>query len=182
MKHQFSYRFVVALFVLFFVSCSSDLDLNQTKNLRLEPTYVANLVYFDIPANEFVTNGIETSQFIDRSTVDIFNNSFFVNNLINVDLDFEITNTIARAYVLDVKLFNSSGTQLDMISIAVPAYNGAPIRVTQKEVFQGTRLTTLKNTTRIDMTIRMASGIALTETSSGSIKMRSGLTAYFVIQ
>lgn len=183
MKRPLFYRFTGLLFLaLFFCSCSSDLDLNQTKNLRLEPTYVANLVYFDIPANEFVTNGIENSQFIDRSTVDIFNNSFFVNNLIKVDLDFEITNTIARAYVLDVKLFNSSGTQLDMISIAVPAYNGTPISVTQKEVFQGTRLTTLKNTTRIDMTIRMASGIALTETSSGSIKMRSGLTAYFVIQ
>ena len=55
-------------------------------------------------------------------------------------------------------------------------------KVVQKEVFQGIRLTTLKNTTRIDMNIRMASGAPLTETSSGSIKMRSGITAYFVLQ
>lgn len=183
MKRQFCYRvFMILSLALLVVSCSSDLDFNQTKSLRLEPTYLANLVYFDIPANEFVTNRIETSQFIDRSTVDIFNTAFFSNDLVKVDFDFEINNTIARAYTLDVKLFNASGVQLDLISIAVPAYYGAPNSVTQKEVFQGTRLTTLKNTTRIDMTVRMAPGTALTETSSGTIKMRSGLTAYFVIQ
>ena len=183
MKLFFKSQFIVLLFsVLFLFSCSSDLDFNQTKNLRLEPAYVANLVYFDIPAREFVTNGIEVPQFIDRSTVDIFNNSFFVTNLTKVDFDFEITNTIGRAYVLDVRLFNSNGVQLDVISIAIPAYYGAVNVVNQKEVFQGTRLTTLKNTTRIDMTVRMAPGTALTETSSGTIKMRSGLTAYFVIQ
>ena len=183
MKCLLSSRFLGILYLaIFSFSCSSDLDFNQTKNLRLEPTYVANLVYFDIPASEFVTNGIETPQFIDRSTVDIFNNTFFVNDLIKTDLDFEINNTIARAYTLDVKFFNAIGTQLDNISIAVPAYYGATNAVTQKEVFQGARLTTLKNTTRIQMTLRMAAGTALTESSTGTIKMRSGVTAYFVVQ
>ncbi len=183
MKPFFKSQFIVLLFsVLLLFSCSSDLDFNQTKNLRLEPAYVANLVYFDIPAHEFVTNGTETPLFIDQSTVDIFNNTFFVNDLAKVDLDFEINNTIARAYTLDVKLFNVSGIQLDTISIAVPAYYGAANVITQKEVFQGTRLTTLKNTARIEMTLRMASGTALTESSTGTIKMRSGVTAYFVIQ
>lgn len=183
MKCLLSSRFLGILYLaIFSFSCSSDLDFNQTKNLRLEPTYVANLVYFDIPASEFVTNGLETPQFIDRSTVDIFNNTFFVNDLIKTDLDFEINNTIARAYTLDVKLFNAIGSQLDNISIAVPAYYGATNIVTQKEVFQGARLTTLKNTTRIQMTLRMAAGTALTESSTGTIKMRSGVTAYFVIQ
>ena len=183
MKRLPLYRFVGLFFlVLFSCSCSSDLDYEQSKNLQLEPTYVANLLYFDIPAHEFVTNGIETPQFIDRSTIDVFNNSFFVNNLTKVDLDFEITNTITRAYVLDVKSYNATGVLLDVISIAVPAYYGALNKVVQKEVFQGIRLTTLKNTTRIDMTVRMAPGTALTETSSGSIKMRSGITAYFVLQ
>ena len=183
MKRLLNSRFLGILYLgIFSFSCSSDLDFNQTKNLRLEPTYVANLVYFDIPASEFVTNGIETPQFIDRSTVSIFNNTFFVNDLVKTDLDFEINNTIARAYTLDVKLFNAIGSQLDNISIAVPAYYGATNVVTQKEVFQGARLTTLKNTTRIQMTLRMAAGTALTESTTGTIKMRSGITAYFVIQ
>lgn len=183
MKRLLSSRFLVILYLaIFSFSCSSDLDFNQTKNLRLEPAYVTNLVYFDIPANEFVTNGIETPQFIERSTVDIFNKTFFVNDLVKTDLDFEINNTIARAFTLEVKLFNANGTQLDTIIIAVPAYYGASNIVTQKEVFQGTRLTTLKNTTRIQMTLRMAAGTALTESSTGTIKMRSGVTAYFVVQ
>jgi len=115
MKRLLNSRFLGILYLaIFSFSCSSDLDFNQTKNLRLEPTYVANLVYFDIPANEFVTNGIETPQFIDRSTVDIFNNTFFVNDLAKVDLDFEINNTVARAYILDVKLFNTNGVIKDL--------------------------------------------------------------------
>jgi hypothetical protein len=183
MKRLFSSQFLGILYLaIFSFSCSSDLDFNQTKNLRVEPTYIANLMYFDIPANEFVTNGIETAQFIDRSTVAIFNNTFFVNDLVKTDLDFEINNTIARAFTLEVKLFNANGTQLDTIVIAVPAYYGPSNIITQKEVFQGTRLTTLKNTTRIEMTLRMASGTALTESSTGTIKMRSGVTSYFVIQ
>ena len=183
MKPFFKSQFIVLVFsILFLFSCSSDLDFTQTKNLLLEPIYVANLVYFDIPAPEFVTNGVETPQFIDRSTVDIFNNTFLVNDLAKVELDFEINNTIARAYTLDVKLFNASGIQIDTIAIAVPAYYGTANVITQKEVFQGTRLATLKNTTRIEMTLRMAPGTALTETSSGTIKMRSGITAYFVLQ
>ena len=183
MKCRHIFLFLVIMFLgLFSISCSSDLDFNQTKTLKLEPTYIANLVYFDIPANEFVANGVENSQFIDRSTVDIFNSTFFVNDLAKVDLDFEINNTIARAYTLDIKLFNASGIQIDTISIAVPSYYGAPNIITQKEIFQGTRLMTLKNTTRIEMTLQMASGTALTESSPGTIKMRSGITAYFVIQ
>lgn len=183
MKRLLNSRFLGILYLaIFSFSCSSDLDFNQTKNLRLEPTYVANLVYFDIPASEFVTNGIETPQFIDRSTVDIFNNTFFDNDLIKTDLDFEINNTIARAFTLEVKLLNANGIQLDTILITVPAYYGATNIVTQKEVFQGARLTTLKNTTRIQMTLRMAAGTALTESTTGTIKMRSGITAYFVIQ
>lgn len=182
MKPFFTSQFIVLLFsVLFLFSCSSDLDFNQTKNLRLEPTYVVNLVYFDIPANEFVTNGTETPRFIDQSTVDIFNNTFFVNDLVKADLDFEINNTIARAYTLEVKLLDSSGTPLDIILISVPAYTGVSNIIPQKETFQGTRLNILKNTTRIEMSLRMASGTALTESSTGTIKMRSGVTAYFVI-
>ncbi len=173
----------IVLLVIVSFSCSSDLDINQTKNLRLEPTYIANLVYFDIPAHEFVTNGVEHPQFIDRSTVDVFNNTFFVNDLAKVDLDFEINNTIARDYVLEIKLYNVYGAQIDTITISVPAYYGAPNVITQKEVFQGIRLTTLKNTTRIEMVLRMAGATTtLTETSPGTIKMRSGITAYFVIQ
>lgn len=183
MKRLLSSRFLGILYLsIFSISCSSNLDFNQTENLRLEPTYVANLVYFDIPAKEFVTNGVETLQFIDRSTVDIFKNTFFVNNLAKVDLDFEINNTIGRAYLLEVKLFNTIGNQLDTVVIPVPAYIGSINIVNQKEVFQGTRLTTLKNTTRIEMTLRMASGTPLTESSTGTIKMRSGVTAYFIIQ
>jgi hypothetical protein len=172
--------------VLFFflvtqsISCSSDLDFNQTQNLKLAPTYVANLVYFDIPAPEFVTAGSE-NQFFSRFTTDIFNKTFFVNNLNKVDFNFEINNTINRAYLLEVQLLDAKGIRLDSIDISIPAYLGVKNVITQKEIFQGTRLGVLKKTTKIQMALRMLSGAPISESSTGKINLRSGLTAYFEI-
>lgn len=176
-------RWLYIIFIsFFFSSCSSDLDFSQTKNLKLSPVVVANMVYFDIPANEFVTNGIETPQYIDQSTVDIFKNSLFVNDLNKIDMDFEITNTISRSFTMQVKFYDSSSNLLDTILISVPAYLGFPNKITQTELFQTTRLNILKNTTKMQISLKMNAGTTLTETSSGSIKLRSALTAYFVIQ
>jgi hypothetical protein len=180
MNQSFCIRLLYYLLVLLSFSCSSDLDFNQAKNLKLEPTYLANLVYFDIPANEFVTLGTE-NQFYNRYTTDIFNKTFFVNNLNKIDFDFEINNTINRNYSLEVKFVDANGGQLDMIQISVPAYSGVQNRITQKEIFQGTRLSLLKKTTKIEMALRLLPGSALIESSPGSIKLRSGLTAYFII-
>jgi hypothetical protein len=173
--------------VLFFflvtqsISCSSDLDFNQTKNLKLAPTYVSNLVYFDIPAPEFVTAGSE-NQFFNRFTTDIFRKTFFVNSLNKVDFDFEINNTINRAYILEVQLLDLKGIRLDSIDISIPAYSGVVNVIIQKEIFQGKRLAVLKKTTKIEMALRMISGAPISESSAGNINLRSGLTAYFVIQ
>ena len=57
------------IFLIF--SCTSDLDFDQIDDLKLKPVLVANLIYFDIPANAFTKNGIEQI-FINR--YDDFNN------------------------------------------------------------------------------------------------------------
>lgn len=165
-------------FVLLPYSCSSDLDFNQVNDLKLEPAYVANLVYFDIPANEFITNGSE-NQFITRSSVDIFSNSIFKNDLVQADLDFEVTNTIARSFTLELILRDANNIALDTISMSIPAYTGVENKITQKEIFKGTRLTTLKKSVKVDIAIRLLAGTPLSEGSLGNLKLRSGLTAYF---
>ncbi len=182
MKRFFSPQFIGIIFLtLVPFSCSSDLDINQAKNLRLAPTYIANLLYFDIPVNEFIVNGSEIPQFKDQSTVTIFNSSFFVDDLVKVDLDFEIENTISKSFTMDVKFYNTTGNQVDFISISVPAYMGVSNKITHRELFQGSRLSSLKNTSKIIISLQPNSGPSLTTSSSGRIKLRSGLTAYFII-
>ena len=86
----------ILILIVFSFSCASDLDYNQVNDLKLEPVFVANLAYFDVPANQFVTNGVEQSVIIDTPTVDVFNDDFFKENLKRADLFFEINNTINR--------------------------------------------------------------------------------------
>ena len=82
---------------------------------------------------------------------------------------------------MNIKLFNAAGSQVDFISISVPAYMGINNKITHKELFQGSRLSILKNTAKIEISLQPNPGITLTMASTGTIKLRSGITAYFVI-
>jgi hypothetical protein len=42
--------FLESILALFYFSCSSPMDFNQVSDLKIEPVYVGNLSYFDIPA------------------------------------------------------------------------------------------------------------------------------------
>lgn len=181
---QLPYNRILGIFLLsvFSFSCSSDLDFNQVNDLKLEPVFISNLAYFDIPANEFVTNGTEQTIAIDSPTVDVFNDAFFRDNLNRADFFFEIDNTINRAYMMDIVLIDKNNQPLYSMNFSIPAYTGGSNIVTKTEIFQNAKLNLLKSTARISFVLRMLPGPLLTENSSGSLKMRSGVTAYLVVQ
>jgi hypothetical protein len=182
MKNTFLNRALGLLLLIVSFSCSSDLDFNQANDIKLEPVYVSNLAYFDIPANEFVTNGIEQNVFFDAPTVTIFNDTFFNDNLKRADFSFEINNTINRAYTIDITLLNNVNAPLYTMNFDVPAYSGVQNLVTKTEIFENTKLDLLKNTTKIAFVLRMLPGPILSESSLGSIKLRSSVTAYLVVE
>lgn len=161
------------------VSCSSDLDFDQVNDLQLTPAFVTNLSNFDIPANEFVTSGVEQTVLLDIPTIDIFNKTFFANNVNKAELFFEFNNTINRGYSIDIVLLNVNNVPLNNIHFDIPPYSGVGNLVTRTEVFTNSRLNLLKNTTKIAFVITMLSGPPLSESSLGNLKMRSSATAYF---
>ncbi len=169
-------------FLLFSFSCSSDLDYDQVNNVKLEPVLVSNLAYFDVPANQFVTGGIEQPVFFEVSTTDIFTEKFFTDKLRKVDLFFEVNNTINRGYTIDLIFLDNNNQQLHTTNFIVPAYSGVENKVTKTEIFENAQLDLLKRTTKIAFILQMMSGPLLNENSPGSLKLRSGITAYFVIQ
>ena len=172
----------ILLLTLFSFSCSSDLDFNQANDLKLEPVFISNLAYFDVPVNRFVTNGVEQSVIVDSPTVDVFNDAFFTNHLTRADLFFEIDNTINRAYTLDIVLRDINNQPLYSINLNVPAYTGTENLVTKTEIFENAKLDLLKRTTRMTFVLQMLSGPPLNENSLGNIKLRSGVTAYLIVQ
>jgi hypothetical protein len=183
MKHSFLYKILT---ILFFVSvsfsCASDLDFDQVNDVKLEPVYVTNLAYFDVPANDFVTGGTEQTLTFDQQTVDLFNDKFFKDNLVKTEFFFEFNNTINRAYAIDIILFNANDAPLYTMHFDVPAYTGTENLVTKTEVFEGAKLDLLKSTVKMAFVLRLLPGPALSESSLGSIKLRSGLTAYLVVE
>jgi hypothetical protein len=57
-------------------SCSSNLDFDQVNDFKLEPVFIANLTYFEIPANQFIENGMEQNIALMQE-FDMFRDSFF---------------------------------------------------------------------------------------------------------
>lgn len=172
----------IFLLLFFSFSCSSDLDFNQANDLKLEPVIVSNLAYFDISAHEFVSSGVEQSLLVDSPTVDVFSDAFFKKHLSRADLFFEVNNTITRAYSLDIIFRDSNNQPLYSVNINVPANTGAENLSTKTEIFQNAKLDLLKMTTKITFAVKMLPGQPLTENSAGTIKLRSGVTAYLIVQ
>lgn len=162
-----------------FISCSSDLNFDQVNDLKLEPVIVANLATFDVPANEFVVGGIEQNVAGDVMNFDVFRDTYFNNSLVKVDFLFKIDNTINRTYKVNLYLLDASNTPLYTIPFDVPANT---IGITKNEIFENAKLDLLKKTTKIGFVITMYPGPALSESSLGSLKLRSSATVYLVVE
>jgi hypothetical protein len=167
---------------IFFLSCSSDLDFDQVNDLMLEPVVVANLATFDVPANEFVIGGIEQNVAGDVMNFDIFRDTYFNDSLRRADFFFEINNTINRAYRINLYLLDANNSPLYTIPFDVPAYTGVQNLVTKTEIFENAKLDLLKKSVKIAFVITMLPGPALSESSLGSLKLRSSATVYFVVE
>ena len=71
---------------------------------------------------------------------------------------------------------------LYVIHFDVPAYAGTENIVVKKEIFENIKLNLLKRTTKMAFVLNMQLGPLLDENSSGSLKLDSGVTAYFVVK
>lgn len=165
-----------------FFSCSGNLDFDQVNDLKLEPVVVGNLAYFDLPANKIIDNG-EGQIAFDVDGFDVLKNKFFNERLKKAEFNFEIENTINRAFSVAILLLDDNEQILDTSTFQIPAYTGGTnIIKYPPEVFENQRLELLKQATKIGFIVRIASGPPLDENSLGNLKLRSSATVYLEIQ
>jgi hypothetical protein len=174
--------FGMAMLLLSSYSCSSDLDFNQVNDLKAEPVIVANLSYFDIPASDFVDNGMDQYLSFDAQDFNVFRDKFFTDNLEKVDFDFEITNTINREYSFDIILLDKYDQVVHTIHFDIPASTSYQGIIQKTEKFENASLDALKKTKRMAFVLSMAAGPPLNKNSSGSLKLRSRATVYFALK
>ncbi|WP_281335940.1 hypothetical protein [Flavobacterium eburneipallidum] len=176
-------KYIGVLILAFFsFSCSSDLDFDQAYDVKLEPVIEANLATFEIQAHQFVVNGMEQNVAGDVLDLDVFNDDFFNENLTRADFDFEINNTINRAFRVSVYLLDDDDTILYTIPFNVPAYSGAVNTISKEEIFEKVKVNILKNTTKIAFVAALLPGPTLSENSLGSLKLRSSATIYLTVE
>ncbi|WP_294956881.1 hypothetical protein [uncultured Flavobacterium sp.] len=178
------YRNISSIIFLVFLlfSCSSDLDFDQVNDFKIEPVFVANLAYFDIPANELVDDG-GTNVYPDVRDFDVFKDNFFNERLKKAEFDFEIENTINRSFIINMLLLDDQNKVLQTLSFAVPSYKGTPNVIKYPtEVFENARLDLLKQTQKIGFVVIIAAGPPLNSESEGNLKLRSSATAYLVVE
>ena len=173
--------FCLFILLLFSFSCASDLDYGQANDIKLEPVFIANLARFDVPANVFVTNGVEQPVIFDVPTVDVFNDEFFRKSLKKVEFFLEMENTINRTYVVDLVFLDRNNQVVHTTNFTVRSYMGVENKVIKTEIFENAQLDLLKRTTKIAFTLKMLPGAPLNENSSGRLKLRSSVTAYLVV-
>ena len=160
-------------------SCSSELDFNQVNDAKLEPVFIANLSYFDVQPKDFFVNGQEQAIAFDAEN---FRDKYFKSYLRKADFYFEVENTITRSFSLDIVLFDQNDQVLYIKTLAIPAYTGTTIRVTDTDIFENAKLDLLKRTTRLGFGIVKNAGTPLTVNSPGNLILRSTATVYLVIQ
>ena len=183
MKSNFINRIAIVLFssILFF-SCSSNLDFDQVDDLVLQPTFVANLAYFTVTADQIVDDGSGFPIPPAVEDFDVFKNKFFNENLIKTEFNFEIENTINRAFEVDLILLDANNAPLETISLNVPTYTGGSNVIKYPaEVFEGERLVRLKKSVKIAFVVHIVPGSG-TGTISGNLKLKSGAIVYMKIE
>lgn len=181
MKSKYHHISSIILLAFLFFSCSSDLDFDQVNDLKLEPAFLANLAYFDIPANKLIDDGGNHEAY-DTRGFDVFKDKFFNEHLRKAEFNFEIENTIDRAFVVKLLLLDANDQVLQTITYNVPAYTGGSnVMKYPTETFENERLDLLKKTVKIGFDISISSGTPLNNQSLGSLKLRSSATAYLII-
>lgn len=175
--------FGLFLLLALFISCSSDLDFEQTQDLKLSPIMTGNFASFDIKATQFVSSGVEQSSVSAEILFDIVKYESSTKFLNRADFYLEFTNTINRAYSISVNFLDINNAIVHSFLVPIPAYSGSPIVVKRDEIFENTKLDLFRKAHKVSFEVKMSPlGIPLTNSSLGSIKMRSSATVYFLYQ
>jgi hypothetical protein len=178
------YKRNLGIFILLFFSfsCTSNLDFNQVNTFKSTPVIVANFATFDASASQFLISGIEIPLAGVNTNFDVFRDAYFNQSLTRADLFFEFTNTLNKAFKINLYFLDNNNTPVYTVPFTISASTtGAPILVTKTEIFQNAKLDQLKSTKKIGFGVILA-GPTLTASSLGSLKLRSSATVYLTLQ
>lgn len=164
--------YVIALLIS--ASCTEPVDFTQGEDLLLTPVVESSIFFFNADAEDFFVGGMEQSEVSESVDIDIFNNRFITNNIIKLELEFEMKNSINRAYELQLDFLDINKNVLDTFTVNTPASpTNEIIFNVQTEVYEEVELRRILRTRSLESTLRMLPGEPITPNTIGEIDVRS---------
>lgn len=175
---------VIVLSFVFITSCTKDVDFNQIDDLVLQPVVASDLIFFNAPATKFYVNGSELSTVKDSVIIDLFNRDFVVENLVKAEFVFEATNSINRAFNVQIDFKDDLNVLRHSFSVSSTASpTNSDILVTHIEVFENATLDALKASNKVVLTVQaLSGGSPLNDNTPGRIHLKSKGIFYLKIE
>ena len=183
MKQLLTFILITILVNGLCLSCTEPVDFDQINDVEITPVVASSLIFFDEAAPVFFDGVNQVITIKDQLQIDFFNDAFIVDNLVKSEFVFEISNTINRGFNMRIDFLDEANNLQHITTISVPAsLNNQNVKTNYTEVFQGTTLTALKNTSILVFTLNMLPGTPINQNTLGRISVKSKAVFYLKIE
>lgn len=174
-------KYFLLLFVAFFSFCVNDVDFEQANDFVLEPVFTSSLVSFTVfPINFFDSTGtIQQNSITDVSQFRAFDNSFFRDNVIQLDFNVEAKNEFDRKVTITIDLLDADNNlTYELTPIEVESGN---LDYSFQEMVVISENPLIVNTLKVRIKAELESSTtALDLTDRSEFEFKSAFTAYIV--
>tara|TARA_R110002124_G_scaffold86577_6_gene223736 strand:+ start:1982 stop:2536 length:555 start_codon:yes stop_codon:yes gene_type:complete len=148
---------IFLIFIFLFSSCVKYVDFEQIEDLTVEPVFTSSLVYFTLDQVTFFDriNSVEVITPISKTSKFLsLNSSFVKNNLIKLELEFEISNQFDRDFTINVEFLDDNNTRTHRFNtFNVDANN---LNYAQKEVINIINNQLFLSSTKIRVSVQLS--------------------------
>jgi len=168
-------KYLVSIVVfLTIVSCTSDVNFNQSKNIEINQNFSSTFVHLNLDQNKFLNDdsNAELPTLTDLSVIDIFKSKYFEDNLVRANFTFEIQNTFDRSFIIELSFLNVDDNITNSFNIIVPNNSN----ITHLESFEDLSLLSLKFAEKLKMTFQLqpsSNSSMLTKDANMNLRLKS---------
>ena len=130
---QVNLMFLLAFFVF---SCSSKLDLDQAKQLDIQPVIEADILYFDLHKENLTdANGLFRQQVSDTVALDIFDDGKVRDGFLKAEITVGFRNTFFRQFDTDILFIDENNQPVETAILTIPAAGNGQDEISGETVF-----------------------------------------------
>lgn len=171
---------LLILFLINFISCSSNLDFEQALEIETTPIFNISLGFFKITSDGFTSNNASPITSVNEDIeYRIFENQILRDNITKQEYDIEINNTFNREFNITIAFLDfEENNTFNPVSYTVNA-NDTNFKETIVIDNIDSVNSNVKNTTTLRLTISLKDETRpLNQGSSGVFNFKSSTTVY----